>query len=63
MIEFLKLCEQYKKETGEDVTFLITYIDMEDAIKFIKNRNGQIIDIIVDEDGQDIATPIYLKEI
>ncbi len=63
MIEFLKLCEKYKKETGEDVTFLITYIDLKDAINFIKNRNGQKIDIIVDDNGQDIALPIYIKEI
>tara|TARA_R110000824_G_scaffold194213_1_gene376822 strand:- start:60 stop:242 length:183 start_codon:yes stop_codon:yes gene_type:complete len=60
MIEFLKLCEKYKKETGVDVTFLITYIDIKEAIDFIKNRNGQKIDIIVNEEGQDIATPIYV---
>lgn len=60
MIEFLKLCEQYKKETGQDVTFLKTYMYVDDAIKFIKNRNGQKIDIIVNEKGQDIATPIYI---
>ena len=60
MIEFLKLCEQYKKETNQDITFLITYMDIDDAIKFIKNRNGQKIDIIVDDKGQDIATPIYI---
>tara|TARA_R110001606_G_scaffold357649_1_gene509120 strand:- start:51 stop:233 length:183 start_codon:yes stop_codon:yes gene_type:complete len=60
MIEFLKLCEKYKKETGVDVTFLITYIDIKEAIDFIKNRNGQKIDIIVNEEGQDIAIPIYV---
>tara|TARA_R110002073_G_scaffold307687_1_gene477423 strand:+ start:1580 stop:1762 length:183 start_codon:yes stop_codon:yes gene_type:complete len=60
MIEFLKLCEKYKKETEVDVTFLITYIDIKEAIDFIKNRNGQKIDIIVNEEGQDIATPIYV---
>ncbi len=60
MIEFLKLCEQYKNETGQDVTFLNTYLLLEDAIDFIKNRNGKKIDIIVNDKGQDIATPIYV---
>lgn len=60
MEEFLKLCEQYKNETGQDITFLNTYLFLEDAIDFIKNRNGKKIDIVVDDKGQDIATPIYV---
>ena len=60
MEEFLKLCEQYKNETGQDITFLNTYLFLEDAIEFIKNRNGKKIGLLVNEDGQDLATPIYL---
>ena len=60
MEQFLKLCEQYKNETNQDITFLNRYIETEKAIEFIKNRNGQKIDIIVNDKGEDIATPIYV---
>ena len=60
MEQFFKLCEEYEKEYGVDITFLNTYLLLEDAIKFIQNRNGKKIDIIVDDKGQDIATPIYV---
>lgn len=60
MKEFLKLCDEYYKEYNQDITFLVRYLFIDDAIDFIKNRNGRKIDIIVDETGQDIAKPIYL---
>jgi short-subunit dehydrogenase len=60
MEQFLKLCNDYEKEYGVDITFLNTYLLLEDAIDFIKNRNGMKIDIIVNNKGQDIGTPIYV---
>ena len=60
MIEFLKLCQEYYNEYNEDITFLNTYLFTEEAILFIKNRNGKKIGLIVNENAQDLATPIYL---
>jgi hypothetical protein len=60
MIEFLKLCKDYKNEFGVDITYLDRYLFTDEAIKFIKNRNGKKIGLLVNEDGQDLATPIYL---
>lgn len=60
MIEFLKLCKDYKNEFGVDITYLNRYLFTDEAIEFIKNRNGKKIGLLVNEDGQDLATPIYL---
>jgi len=60
MKEFLKLCEDYENEFGVDITYLDRYLFTEEAIEFIKNRNGKKIGLLVNEDGQDLATPIYL---
>lgn len=60
MKEFLKLCEDYENEFGVDITYLDRYLFTDEAIKFIKNRNGKKIGLLVNEDGQDLATPIYL---
>lgn len=60
MIEFLKLCKDYENEFGVDITYLDRYLFTDEAIKFIKNRNGKKIGLLVNEDGQDLATPIYL---
>ena len=60
MIEFLKLCKDYKNEFGVDITYLDRYLFTDEAIEFIKNRNGKKIGLLVNEDGQDLATPIYL---
>ena len=43
MIEFLKLCKDYKNEFGVDITYLDRYLFTDEAIKFIKNRNGKKI--------------------
>ena len=60
MKEFLKLCEDYENEFGVDITYLNRYLFTDEAIEFIKNRNGKKIGLLVNEDGQDLATPIYL---
>jgi len=60
MIEFLKLCKDYKNEFGVDITYLDRYLFTDEVIEFIKNRNGKKIGLLVNEDGQDLATPIYL---
>jgi hypothetical protein len=60
MKEFLKLCEEYKNQYGEDITFLNRYLFTDEAIKFIKNREGKRIGLVVDDKAQDAATPIYL---
>lgn len=60
MIEFLKLCKDYENEFGVDITYLNMYLFTDEAIEFIKNRNGKKIGLLVNEDGQDLATPIYL---
>ena len=60
MIEFLKLCKDYENECGVDITYLNRYLFTDEAIEFIKNRNGKKIGLLVNEDGQDLATPIYL---
>jgi len=60
MIEFLKLCKDYENEFGVDITYLDRYLFTDEAIEFIKNRNGKKIGLLVNEDGQDLATPIYL---
>lgn len=60
MEEFLKLCEEYKNQYGEDITFLNRYLFTDEAIKFIKNREGKRIGLVVDDKAQDAATPIYL---
>jgi|GEM_PF-6002390 hypothetical protein len=60
MIEFLKLCKDYENEFGVDITYLNRYLFTDEAIEFIKNRNGKKIGLLVNEDGQDLATPIYL---
>lgn len=60
MKEFLKLCEEYKNQYGEDITFLNRYLFTDEAIEFIKNRQGKRIGLIVDDKAQDAATPIYL---
>ena len=60
MIEFLKLCKDYQNEFGVDITYLNRYLFTDEAIEFIKNRNGKKIGLLVNEDGQDLATPIYL---
>jgi hypothetical protein len=60
MEEFLKLCEEYKNQYGEDITFLNRYLFTDEAIEFIKNRQGKRIGLIVDDKAQDAATPIYL---
>ena len=60
MKEFLKLCEEYKNQYGEDITFLNRYLFTDEAIEFIKNREGKRIGLVVDDKAQDAATPIYL---
>ena len=60
MIEFLKLCKDYENEFGVDITYLNMYLFTDEAIEFIKNRNGKKIGLLVNEYGQDLATPIYL---
>ena len=60
MIEFLKLCKDYENEFGVDITYLNRYLFTDEAIEFIKNRNGKKIGLLVNEDGQDLATTIYL---
>jgi hypothetical protein len=60
MKEFLKLCDEYKKEYGDDITFLNRYLFTDQAIEFIKNRQGKRIGLVVDNEAQDAATPVYL---
>lgn len=60
MEEFLKLCNEYKNEYGDDITYLNTYLFLDEAIEFIKNRDGKKIDIVVDYKSQDVAIPIYV---
>ena len=36
MEQFLKLCEQYKNETNQDITFLNRYIETEKLLNLLK---------------------------
>tara|TARA_Y100000361_G_C11011062_1_gene264366 strand:- start:486 stop:677 length:192 start_codon:yes stop_codon:yes gene_type:complete len=58
--KFYRLCDEYKKIYNVDITFLNRYLMLDEAIKFIENRNGRKIDIVVDEKSEDKAKPIYI---
>ena len=58
--KFERLCDEYHKIYNVDITFLNRYLMLDEAIKFIENRNGRKIDIVVDEKSNDRAKPIYV---